>query len=67
MREKGEKGKILKVLRNQPTATGYKVEIQLLHYDPNNAFKTITIDHDDIVEERCVSMYCINIMTNIKI
>jgi hypothetical protein len=43
------------VLRGQVTASGLKIIIQLVHHDPSAPFRTIVVDHDDVVEQRSVN------------
>ena len=48
---KGYDTVVKNILARQPTASGLKVEIQLLHIDFSSPFKTIVVDYDDIVEK----------------
>ena len=51
---KGHTGVVKDVLRGQKTASGLKILIQLANYDPSSPYKTIAVDHDDVVERRSV-------------
>jgi hypothetical protein len=47
-------GVVTDVLRGHDTASGLKIEIQLLHYDPSTPYRKKIVDHDDVVEHRSV-------------
>ena len=50
---KGYQGIVKDVLCGQDTASGLKVVIQLVHFDPSAPFKTAALDYyDDVVERR---------------
>jgi hypothetical protein len=51
---KGYEGVVKDVLRGQDTTSGLKIVLQLQHHDPSSPFKTITVDYDDVVEQRSV-------------
>ena len=47
---KGYMGIVTGVLRGQDTASGLRIEIQLLHYDPSTPYRKKIVDYDDVVE-----------------
>ena len=47
-------GVVKDVLPGQDTASGLKIVLQLEHLDPSSPFKTITVDYDEVVEQRSV-------------
>jgi hypothetical protein len=47
-------GVVKDVLPGQDTASGLKIVLQLKHLDPSAPFKTITVDYDDVVEQKSV-------------
>ena len=49
---KGYVGVVKDVLRGQDTASGLKIDIQLVHLDPSSSFQRTIVDYDDFVEER---------------
>jgi hypothetical protein len=49
---KGYVGVVKDVLRAQDTASGLKIDIQLVHLDPSSPFRRTIVDYDDVVEER---------------
>ena len=49
---KGYVGVVKDVLRGQDTASGLKIDIQLVHLDPSSPFRRTIVDYDDVVEER---------------
>ena len=49
---KGYAAIVKDVLRGQDTASSLKIYLQLLHIDPSAPFKTVTVDYDDIVEQK---------------
>jgi hypothetical protein len=51
---KGYKGVVTDVLRGHNTASGLRIEIQLLHFDPSSPYRKKIVDHDDVVEHRSV-------------
>jgi hypothetical protein len=51
---KGYMGVVTDVLRCQDTASGLRIEIQLLHFDPSSPYRKKIVDHDDVVEHRSV-------------
>jgi hypothetical protein len=51
---KGYMGVVKDVLPGQDTASGLKIVLQLKHLDPSSPFKTITVDYDDVVEQKSV-------------
>jgi hypothetical protein len=51
---KGYVAVVKDVLRGQVTASGLKIIIQLVHYDPSAPFRTTVVDYDDVVEQRSV-------------
>ena len=50
-------GVVKDVLPGQDTASGLKIVLQLKHLDPSSPFKTITVDYDDVVEQRSVKIF----------
>ena len=40
------------VLHGQDTANSLKNYLQLLHLDPSAPFKIVTVDYDDVVEQK---------------
>ena len=52
---KGYVAVVKDVLRGQVTASRLKIIIQLVHHDPSAPFRTIVVDHDDVVEQRSVN------------
>jgi hypothetical protein len=52
---KGYEAVVKDVLRGQDTASGMKINIQLLHHDPSAPFRTTFVDYDDVVEQRSVN------------
>jgi hypothetical protein len=51
---KGYTGVVTDVLPRQDTASGLRIEIQLLHFDPSSPYRKKIVDHDDVVEHRSV-------------
>ena len=51
---KGYTGVVTDVLRCQDTASGLRIEIQLLHFEPSCPYRKIIVDLDDVVEHRSV-------------
>ena len=51
---KGYMGVVTDVLRGHDTASGLRIEIQLLHFDPSSPYRKKIVDHDDVVEHRSV-------------
>jgi hypothetical protein len=49
---KGYFGVVKDVLRGQDTASGLKIDIQLVHLDPSSPFRRTIVDYGDVVEER---------------
>lgn len=47
---KGHPGVVKNVLCGQNTASGLRIEVQLARLNPSHPFKTVILDHDDIVE-----------------
>jgi len=47
-------GVVTDVLRGHDTASGLRIEIQLLHFDPSSPYRKKIVDHDDVVEHRSV-------------
>jgi hypothetical protein len=47
-------GVVTDVLRGHDTASGLRIEIQLLHFDPSAPYRKKIVDHDDVVEHRSV-------------
>ena len=51
----GYVGTVKDVLRGQDTASGLKLSIQLQHLDPSAPFKSIIVDHNDVVKKGSVN------------
>jgi hypothetical protein len=51
---KGYTGVVTDVLRCQETASGLRIEIQLLHFEPSSPYRKLIVDLDDVVERRSV-------------
>ena len=49
---KGYAAVVKDVLRGQDTAISLKFYLQILHLDPLAPFKTVTVNYDDIVEQK---------------
>ena len=49
---KGYVGVVKDVLRGQDTASGMKIDIQLVHLEPSSPFRRTIVDYDDVVEQR---------------
>ena len=49
---KGYAAIVKDVLCGQDTASGLKIYLQLLHLDPSAPFKTVTVNYDDVVEQK---------------
>ena len=47
---KGYKAVVKNILPGQATSSQPRLEIQFLHLDPSNPFKTVIVDYDDVVE-----------------
>jgi len=47
---KGYRAVVKNVLPGQATFSKLRLEIQFLHLDPSSPFKTVIVDHDDVVE-----------------
>ena len=48
---KGYEGVVKDVLRNQDTASGLKIDLQLTHLNPSSPFRRTVVDYDDVVEQ----------------
>lgn len=59
---RGRTAVVTDVLCGQETSSGLKVAIQLTSFDPNAPYKKMTLDYDDVVEQRSsINMYALRL------